>query len=67
MGSRFTAAEAGLLWRRFETFDRLLQVEEPHLVPGFQGKQPSTCRFQEMPGIDVAGFIAGWQDGAPVG
>ena len=61
VGSRFTAAEAGLLWRRFESFDRLLQVEEPHLVPGFQGKQPSRYRFQEMPGIDVDGFTASWE------
>ena len=36
VGSRFTQEEADLLWQRFAEFDRLLQVDEPHLVPGFQ-------------------------------
>ena len=60
VGSRFTEEEADLLWRRFAEFDRLLQVDEPHLVPGFQCKEPTTYRFEEMPAMDVDEFIASW-------
>ena len=55
-----TQEEADLLWQRFAEFDRLLQVDEPHLIPGFQCKEPTTYRFEEMPAMDVDEFIASW-------
>ena len=60
VGSRFTREEADLLWQRFAEFDRLLQVDEPHFIPGFQCKEPTTYRFEEMPAMDVDEFIASW-------
>ncbi len=60
LGSRFTAEEGEKLWQRFEPFDRLLQVDEPYLIPGFQHKAPTTYNFNEMPDMDVDEFIASW-------
>ena len=60
LGARFNQEEADTLWQRFEQFDRLLQVDEPHLIPGFQIKEPSTYNFNEMPDMDVEKFVASW-------
>jgi hypothetical protein len=60
LGSRFTQEQAELLWQRFVIFDRLLQVDEPYLIPGFQTKEPSTYNFNEMPAMNVEQFIASW-------
>ena len=30
------------------------------LIPGFQCKEPTTYRFEEMPAMDVDEFIASW-------
>lgn len=60
VGDRFTQEEAETVWQRFATFDRLLQVEEPYLIPGFQTKEASTYNFNKMPDMDVEGFIASW-------
>jgi ectoine hydroxylase-related dioxygenase (phytanoyl-CoA dioxygenase family) len=60
LGCRFTQEQAELLWQRFVIFDRLLQVDEPYLIPGFQTKEPSTYNFNEMPAMNVEQFIASW-------
>ena len=38
LGERFTPEEAGLLWRRFEPVDEVMQGEEETVLPGFQGR-----------------------------
>ena len=60
LGSCFSTKEAEVLWQRFAVLDRALQVDEPYLVPGFQTKEPTTYHFNEMPEMDVDGFIAKW-------
>ena len=60
LGGRFTGDEAELLWRRFAAFDRLLQADEPYLIPGFQTKEASVYNFNEMPAMDVGEFVASW-------
>ena len=58
--ARFTANEAGTLWRRFEPLDKLLQTDAEHFVPGFQSG-PMRYHFNEMPGeYSTSDFIAGW-------
>ena len=64
VGSRFTREEGRVLWQRFTPFDRLLQVDEPYLVPGFQTKEPSTYNFNEIPTMEVDEFIASWDEQA---
>ena len=64
VGSRFTREEGRVLWQRFAPFDRLLQVDEPYLVPGFQTKEPSTYNFNEIPTMEVDEFIASWDEQA---
>ena len=64
VGSRFTREEGRILWQRFAPFDRLLQVDEPYLVPGFQTKEPSTYNFNEIPAMEVDEFIASWDEQA---
>ncbi len=58
--SRFSTAEAKVLWERFRPLDGLLRAEAEEFTPGFQSG-PMRYRFNEMPaGYGVADFIASW-------
>ncbi len=58
--SRFAAAEAATLWRRFAGIDAALQSDEDVFEPAFQAV-PMRYYFNELPaGIDCESFIAGW-------
>lgn len=60
LAKRFDKDESALLWRRFAAFDHCLRLDKPALVPGYQMKEPSTYRFEEMPDMELAEFIASW-------
>ena len=58
--NRFSMKEADVLWERFEKLDALLQADEEHLSPGFQG-MPNRYHFNQMPAdFNVEDFIVSW-------
>ena len=65
LGERFEGAEARVLWERFKPIDDILQTEEEHTVPGFQGADtPTRYLFEEIPAeLSVENWMASWQSG----
>ena len=63
LGERFTAEEARLLWERFKPVDDIVQVEEEHTLPGFQGRH-TRYLFEELPAeLTVESWMASWATG----
>ena len=65
LGERFEAAEARVLWERFKPIDDILQTEEEHTVPGFQGADtPTRYLFEDIPAeLSVENWMASWESG----
>lgn len=60
--SRFTKAEAAVLWERFKRLDALLKTDEEQYLPGFQSG-PMHYYFNEMPAnFGVVDFIKTWNE-----
>ena len=57
---RFTAPEAGEIWRRFGPLDRGLRADEKQFAPGYQNREPMYHYFEDMPPFRVGDFVAGW-------
>ncbi len=63
LGERFTAEEARRLWERFKPVDDIVQVEEEHTLPGFQGRH-TRYLFEELPAeLTVESWMASWATG----
>ena len=63
LGERFSADEARLLWERFKPVDDIMQVEEEHILPGFQGTH-TRYLFEEVPvELTVESWMAAWETG----
>ena len=63
LGEHFTAEEARRLWERFKPVDDIVQVEEEHTLPGFQGRH-TRYLFEELPAeLTVESWMASWATG----
>jgi hypothetical protein len=57
---RFTPEEAKTLWQRFKLVDDMMQQDEEHFHPGFQG-QATRYLFNEVPdNLTVESWMARW-------